>query len=72
MGLFGFGKKYTEEDLQNAITSLDTLYRQASGFIATTKTRGQLKQELAVQLHHVLDICRKRKFLRYGNGFMVW
>ncbi len=70
MGLFGFGKKYTEEDLQNAINSLDTLFRQAMGVDTTTKSKSQLKQELAIQLHHVLDICRKGNFS--GMETVLW
>ncbi len=70
MGLFGFGKKYTEEDLQDAIHSLETLYRQAIGVTPSTKLRSQLKQELAIQLHHVLDICRKGNFS--GMETVLW
>lgn len=70
MGFFGFGKKYTEADLQNAIHTLDILYRQAIGVDTTTKSRTQLKQELAIQLHHVLDICKKGNF--NGMETVMW
>lgn len=70
MGLFGFGKKYTKEDLQNAINSLDALYRQAIGVDTTAKSRSQLKQELAIQLHHVLSICKKGNFS--GMETVLW
>ena len=56
MGLFGFGKKYTKDDLQREIHTLAALFRQATGVDATNKTRTQLKQELAMQLYKVLEI----------------
>lgn len=62
MGLFGFGKKYTKEDLQREIHELAASYRQAIGVDTTTKSRSQLKQELALQLQNVLEICRKGNF----------
>lgn len=62
MGLFGFSKKYTEEDLQREIHTLAALFRQANGVDSTTKSKNQLKQELTVQLHKVLDIAKKGGF----------
>lgn len=62
MGLFGFGKKSTKEDLQREIHSLAALYRQATGVDSTTKSRNQIKSELNMQLHKVLEICRKGNF----------
>lgn len=62
MGLFGFGRKYTKEDLQQEIHTLATLFRQATGVDTTNKTRTQLKQELVMQLHKVLDVCNKGNF----------
>lgn len=70
MGLFGFSKKYTEEDLQREINVLASLFRQASGVDSTTKSKNQLKQELTVQLHQVLDICRKGGFT--GGETVEW
>lgn len=64
MGLFGFGKKYTEEDLQREIHILAALFRQANGVDSTTKSKNQLKQELTVQLHKILDIAKKGDFTR--------
>ena len=65
MGLFGFSKKYTKEDLQRVIHALAALFRQANGVDSTTKSKNQLKQELAVQLHQVLDIIKKGDFAEY-------
>ena len=65
MGLFGFSKKYTKEDLQREIHALAALFRQANGVDSTTKSKNQLKQELAVQLHQVLDIIKKGDFAEY-------
>lgn len=62
MGLFSFGKKYTDEDLQREIHALASLYRQAIGGEASTKSRTQLKRELARQLDNVLGICKKGDF----------
>ncbi len=62
MGLFGFGKNYTKEDLQREINSLASLFRQATGLDASTKSRAQLKQELTKQLNTVLNICKKGNF----------
>ena len=70
MGFFGFGKKYTEEELQREISVLETLYRQAIGVNYTTKSRIQLKQELATQLYNVLDICKKGHF--NGMESVLW
>lgn len=70
MGLFGFGKKYTEEDLQREIHVLATLFRQASSVDSTTKSKNQLKQELTVQLHKVLDIAKKGGFT--GSETVEW
>ena len=70
MGLFGFGRKYTEDDLQREIHTLATLYRQATGVDSTTKSKSQLKQELTVQLHRVLDICKKGDF--NGSETVEW
>lgn len=62
MGFFGFGRKYTKEELQREIHLLAALYRQAIGVDTTTKSRVQLKQELAIQLKNILDICKKGNF----------
>lgn len=62
MGFLGFGRKYTKEELQREIHLLAALYRQAIGVDTTTKSRIQLKQELAIQLKKVLDICKKGNF----------
>ena len=70
MGLFGFGKKYTEEDLQQEIHFLAALFRQANGVDSTTKSKSQLKQELTVQLHKVLDIAKKGGFT--GGETVEW
>lgn len=70
MGLFGFSKKYTEEDLQIEICALEVLYRQAIGVDSTTKSRIQLKQESAKQLYKVLDICKKGNFS--GMETVMW
>ena len=70
MGLFGFGKKYTEEDLQREINALDTIYRQAIGVNTTIKSNSQLKQELTTQLCRVLDVCRKGNF--NGMETVMW
>lgn len=70
MGLFGFGRKYTKEDLQREIHSLAALYSRAIGVDATTKSRSQLKQDLAAQLHRVLDICKKGNF--DGMETVMW
>lgn len=70
MKLFGFGKKYTEEDLQREIHALAALMRQANGVDSTTKSKNQLKQELTVQLHRVLDICKKGGFT--GCEMVEW
>ena len=70
MGLFGFGKRYTEEDLRIEISALENLYRQAIGCDATTKSRIQLKQELATKLYNVLDICKKGNF--NGMETVMW
>lgn len=56
MGIFGFGKTYSKQDLQKEITKLQNLYRQAIGADPTSKSRSELKRELAIQLHEVLDI----------------
>lgn len=70
MGLFGFGKKYTNEDLQREISTLESLYRQVIGVNTTTKSRHQLKQELATQLNKILDICKKGNFS--GMETVMW
>lgn len=70
MGLFSFGKKYTEENLQKEINTLASLYRQAVGYEASTKSKAQLKRELARQLDTVLDICKKGEF--YGWETVEW
>lgn len=70
MGLFGFGKKYTEEDLQREIHTLAALFRQANGVDSTTKSKNQLKQELTAQLHKVLDIVKKGNFT--GGETVEW
>lgn len=70
MGLFGFGRKYTEDDLQREIHTLAALVRQATGADATNKTRTQLKQELAMQLYKVLDVCKKGNF--NGMELVEW
>lgn len=62
MRLFGFSKKYTEEDLQREIHVLAALFRQANGADSTTQSKNQLKQELTMQLYQVLDICKKGGF----------
>lgn len=62
MGLFGFGKKYTKEDLQREINVMESLYLQAIGVNMVSKSRTQVKQELAIQLHKVLEICKKGDF----------
>ncbi|MDE7430571.1 MAG: hypothetical protein K2N34_01415 [Lachnospiraceae bacterium] len=70
MGFFGFSKKYTKEDLHREISTLETLYRQAIGVNTTTKSRIQLKQELATQLYKILDICKKGNF--NGMESVLW
>ena len=70
MGLFGFGKKYTQEDLQAEINILASLYLQAIGVDSTSKSNVQLKHELATQLHHVLEICKKGNF--NGMETVMW
>lgn len=62
MSFFGFGKSYSLDDLQEEITKLQGLYRQAIGVDRTTKPRLELKRELALQLQEVLKICEKGKF----------
>ena len=65
MGLFGFGKSYTRDDLQKEITKLERLYIQGMG-----GGNPQLKRELASQLSVVLNICRKGNF--YGGEMVDW
>ncbi len=65
MGLFGFGKSYTKQDLDNEIAKLRTLYNQAMG-----QPSSQLKRELAMQLHVVLEVCRKGGFS--GGETVEW
>ena len=57
MGLFGFMKSYSEEDLDKEVAKLRTLYNQA-----ISNPSPQLKKELAMQLHEVLEVCRKGDF----------
>lgn len=54
MGLFGFGKSYSKDDLQREITKLEGYYRQAMA--------GGSKRELAQQLSKVLEIYNKGGF----------
>ncbi|MCI7776189.1 MAG: hypothetical protein SPF66_05490 [Bacteroidaceae bacterium] len=70
MGFFGFGEKYTKEDLQREIHTLAALYRQATGTDNTTKSRAELKQALGLQLHKVLDVCKKGGF--HGGETVEW
>ena len=70
MKLFGFSKNNTEEDLQREIHALAALFRQANGVDSTTKSKNQLKQELSVQLHQVLDICKEGGF--NGSETVEW
>lgn len=70
MRLFGFGKNYSKEDLQREIHALAALFRQANGVDSTTKSKNQLKQELTVQLHQVLDIIQKGGFT--GRETVEW
>lgn len=65
MGLFGFGKSYTEEDLQNEVTKLERLYIQAMG-----GGNQHLKRELTNQLEALLNVCRKGNF--YGGEMVKW
>lgn len=57
MGLFGFGKSYSKEDLQREISKLENLYgRSISG------GNPQLKQDLINQFNYIMEICRKGHF----------
>lgn len=60
MGLFGFGKTYSKEDLDREIAKLRTLYVKAM-----SQPSPQLKKELAMQLNEVLKGCDK-------GGFKSW
>lgn len=62
MGIFGFGKTITQDDLQMEVTKLQNLYRQAIGADSTNKSRSELKRELAVQFHKLLEVCREGNF----------
>lgn len=65
MGLFGFLKSYSKEDLDKEIAKLRTLYNQAM-----SQPSPQLKKELAMQLHEVLEVCRKGGFS--GGETVEW
>ena len=65
MGIFGFGKSYSKEDLDKEIAKLRTLYNQAMG-----KPSPQLKKELAMQLNQVLEVCKKGGFS--GGETVEW
>ena len=56
MGLFGFRKKYTEDDLHREVSKLRNLYLQAIGAQSTNKSRYELKRELFYQLKEVVTI----------------
>lgn len=70
MGLFGFGKSYTQEDLQREVTKLETLYRQAIGSDHVTMSGVELKRKLEIQLHEVLEVCKKGNFI--GWELVIW
>ena len=65
MGIFGFGKSYSKEDLDKEIAKLRTLYNQAM-----TQSSPQLKRELTIQLQNVLEVCRKGVFS--GGETVEW
>ena len=65
MGIFGFGKSYSKEDLDKEIAKLRTLYNHAM-----TQSSPQLKRELTMQLHNVLEVCRKGVFS--GGETVEW
>lgn len=65
MGIFGFGKSYTKKDLDREVAKLRTLYHQAMG-----QSSPQLKKELAMQLHEVLEVCKKGGFS--GGETVEW
>lgn len=65
MGLFGIGKSFSQNDLQNEITKLERLYIQAMG-----GGNSNLKRELALQLNKVLEICKKGNFS--GSETLKW
>ncbi len=60
MGLFGFGKSYSKDDLDKEIAKLRSLYIEAM-----TAPSPALKRELACQLNEVLKVCEK-------GGFKDW
>lgn len=57
MGIFGFGKSYTKDDLNSEIAQLRTLYVEAM-----SNRSPQMKKALASQLKKVLEVCRKGNF----------
>lgn len=57
MGIFGFGKSYSKEDLDKEIAKLRTLYNNA-----INHPGAQSKRELATQLNVVLEVCKKGRF----------
>lgn len=60
MGLFGFGKSYSKEDLDKEIAKLRTLYIEAM-----TAPSPKLKRDLAQQIDEVMKVCEK-------GGFKGW
>lgn len=65
MGIFRFGKSYTKNDLDREIAKLRELYVRAMG-----NSNAQTKKELAMQLHKVLEVCKKGGF--NGSETVEW
>ena len=63
MGLFGFGKSYTREDLQKEISLLEEQYRQA---LSGNHNLIPLLQ----QYNTVIEICKKGNF--NGSELVQW
>ena len=69
MGIFGFGRSYTEEDLQNEINKLEKLHIQAM-----SNRSASMKREFANQYDNVINICKKGNFsgmetVKWCGGF---
>lgn len=63
MGIFGFGRSYSLNDLQNEITSLENFYKQAmSGHCS--------KNDLIRQFNKVINICDRGNF--NGSETVKW
>lgn len=63
MGLFGFGKSYTREDLQKEISLLEGLYLQAM-------SGSHNKIPLLQQYNKVIEVCKKGNF--NGSEMVQW